>query len=91
MKIEEIRADRLDSGGTTIAIDRLAGKSMPWSNAFPTTDTELHFHAIANFVRTFDFRPGDKLVFLTDKLLDPRVVAAISGPRATRRACARSR
>ena len=40
--------------------------------------TELHFHAIANFVRTFDFRPDDRLVFLTDKLLDPRVVAAIT-------------
>ena len=38
MKIEEIRADRLDSGGTTVAIEKLAGKSMPWSNAFPTTE-----------------------------------------------------
>ena len=79
MKIEEIRADRLDSGGTTIAIEKLAGKSMPWSNAFPTTDLELHYHAIANFVRTFEFRQGDRLVFLTDKLLDPRVVPAITG------------
>ena len=58
MKIEEIRADRLDSGGTTVTIDKLAGKSMPWSNAFPTTELELHFHAIANFVRTFEFRAG---------------------------------
>jgi len=83
MKIEEIRADRLDSGGTTIAIEKLAGKSMPWSNAFPTTELELHFHAIANFVRTFEFRQGDQLVFLTDKLLDPRVVSAITGLAAS--------
>ena len=52
---------------------------MPWSNASPTYDTELHFHAISNFVRTFAFKPDDRLVFLTDRLLDPRVVAAITG------------
>lgn len=79
MKIEEIRADRIDSGGNTIAIDKLAGKALPWSNASPTYDTELHFHAISNFVRTFAFKPDDRLVFLTDRLLDPRVVAAITG------------
>lgn len=79
MKIDEIRADRIDSGGNTIAIEKLAGKAMPWHHALPTADTELHFHAIANFVRTFDFRPDDRLVFLTDKGLDPRVVAAITG------------
>jgi len=79
VKIEEIRADRIDSGGSTIAIDKLAGKALPWSNASPTYDTELHFHAISNFVRTFAFKPDDRLVFLTDRLLDPRVVAAITG------------
>ncbi len=79
MKIDEIRADRIDSGGSTIAIDRLAGKALPWANTLPTTETELHFHAIANFVKTFDFKPDDRVVFLTDKLLDPRVVAAITG------------
>jgi hypothetical protein len=84
MKIDEIRADRIDSAGSSIAIDRLAGKSMPWTNSLPTTNTELHFHAISNFVQTFDFRPDDRLVFLTDKLLDPRVVAAITGLAAAR-------
>ncbi len=79
MEIREIRADRIDSGGTSVAIDRLAGKSMPWENSLPTTESEQYFHAVSNFVRTFDFRPDDRLVFLTDKLLDPRVVSAISG------------
>lgn len=26
MKIDEVRSDRIDSGGTTVAIERLAGK-----------------------------------------------------------------
>jgi len=79
MKIEEIRADSIDSGGNVVPIERLAGKALPWHNALPTTDTELYFQALANFTRTFDFKPDDRLVFLTDKLLDPRVVSAISG------------
>lgn len=79
MDIGEIHAEHIDSGGRTVAIDKLAGKAMPWDNALPTTETETYFHAVSNFVRTFDFRPDDRLVFLTDKLLDPRVVSAISG------------
>ena len=79
MDIGEIRADRIDSGGHSVAIDKLAGKAMPRDNALPTTETETYFHAVSNFVRTFDFRADDRLVFLTDKLLDPRVVSAISG------------
>lgn len=79
MEIREFRADHIDSGGRVVSFDKLAGKAMPWDNALPTTETELYFQAVSNFVRTFDFRPDDKLVFLTDKLLDPRVVSAISG------------
>ena len=79
MEIGEIRAAHIDSGGHSVAIDKLAGKAMPWDNTLPTTETETYFHAVSNFVRTFDFRPDDRLVFLTDKLLDPRVVSAISG------------
>ena len=79
MEIREIRADHIDSGGRVVSFDKLFGKSLPWDNALPTTETELYFQAVSNFVRTFDFRPDDKLVFLTDKLLDPRVVSAISG------------
>ena len=54
-------------------------KAMPWANHLPTTETEgsIRLSRISN--RTFAFKPGDRLVFLTDKLLDPRVVSAISG------------
>ena len=79
MKIEEISASHLDSGGNVIALERLHGKAMPWENKLTTTDTEKFYHAIANFTRTFAFKPDDRVVFLTDKLLDPRVVSAISG------------
>lgn len=79
MKIEAIRPGSIDSGGNIVPIERLAGKAMPGQHALATTDTELYFQALANFNRTFDFRPDDRLVFLTDKLLDPRVVSAISG------------
>ena len=54
-------------------------KAMPWENRLATTDTEKFYHALSNFARTFAFKPDDRLVFLTDKLLDPRVVSAISG------------
>jgi hypothetical protein len=79
MKIEEISPSHLDSGGNVVPIERLAGKAMPWDNKLLTTDTEKFYHALSNFARTFAFRPDDRVVFLTDKLLDPRVVSAISG------------
>lgn len=79
MKIEEIRSDRIDSGGNIVSIEKLAGKAMPWASVSSTHDTELHYHAISNFVRTFAFKPDDRLVFLTDRMLDPRVVGAITG------------
>jgi hypothetical protein len=79
MKIEEISPDHLDSGGNVVPLARLAGKASPWENRLPTTETEKFYNAVANFARTFDFKPDDRLVFLTDKLLDPRVVSAISG------------
>ena len=79
MKIEEISPSHLDSGGNVIPLERLAGKALPWENKLVTTDTEKFYHALANLARTFDFKPDDRVVFLTDKLLDPRVVSAISG------------
>jgi hypothetical protein len=79
MKIETINPDHLDSGGNVVPIEHLVGKAMPWENRLTTTDTEKFYHALSNFARTFAFTPDDKLVFLTDKLLDPRVVSAISG------------
>ena len=50
-KIEEIRADRLDSGGTTIAIEKLAGKSMPWSGV-----VDKLYREIAAILRMPDVR-----------------------------------
>lgn len=79
MKIETIHPEYLDSGGNVVPIERLAGKGMPWQNTLPTTETEKFYQALSNFARTFAFKPDDRVVFLTDKLLDPRVVAAISG------------
>lgn len=79
MKVEEASPDQIDSGGNVVPVERLAGKAMPWDNALATTDAEKFYHAVSNFTRTFDFRPDDRVVFLTDKLLDPRVVSAISG------------
>lgn len=79
MEISEIRPDRIDSGGMSVPIERLLGKAMPGRHELPTIDTELHFQALANFVHTFDFKSDDRLVFLTDRQLDPRVVSAISG------------
>jgi hypothetical protein len=79
MKLEQPSPDYLDSGGNVVPVDRLAGKAMPWTNSLPTTEIELHYQAIANFTSTFAFRPDDRVVFLTDRLLDPRVVSAITG------------
>jgi hypothetical protein len=79
MKIEELSPDHLDSGGNVVPIERLAGKAMPGEHRLATTDTEKFYLALANFTRTFDFRPDDRVVFLTDRLLDPRVVSAIGG------------
>jgi hypothetical protein len=79
MKIEEISPSHFDRGGNVVPIERLAGKAMPWENNLPTSDTEKFYHALANFTRTLAFKPDDRLGFLTDKLLDPRVVSAISG------------
>ncbi|MBL8309011.1 MAG: hypothetical protein JNL19_01175 [Burkholderiales bacterium] len=43
------------------------------------TATKHYFQALDNFTRTFAFRAGDRVLMLTDPLLDPRVVDAISG------------
>lgn len=43
------------------------------------TDTKHYFQALDNFCRVFAIRPGDRVLMLTDPLLDPRVVDAVSG------------
>jgi hypothetical protein len=53
------------------------------------TETREFFQALDNFTRTFAFRPGDRVLLLTDPLLDARVVAAISGHAKARGATVR--
>ena len=77
-------AEIIDSGGTQICFDALLGRGLPGNHTLPGTDIEHYFHAVSNFVRTFDFSLGESLVLLTDKLLDPRVVSAITGLAAAR-------
>ena len=43
------------------------------------TATKNYFQALDNFTRVFAIRPGDRVLMLTDPLLDPRVVDAIGG------------
>lgn len=43
------------------------------------TETRDYFQALDNFVRVFAIRAGERVLMLTDPLLDPRVVDAVSG------------
>ena len=43
------------------------------------TDTKHYFQALDNFFKVFAIRPGERVLMLTDPLLDPRVVDAVSG------------
>ena len=43
------------------------------------TETRNYFQALDNFFRVFAIKPGDRVLMLTDTLLDRRVVDAISG------------
>src|SRR3990170_3739417 len=43
------------------------------------TRTKDFFQALENFTRVFAIRPGEKVLMLTDPLLDPRVVDAVGG------------
>src|SRR3954453_15625195 len=49
------------------------------------TDREW-FQALDQFARVFAIRPGEKVLMLTDPLLDRRVVDAVSGIARARRA-----
>jgi hypothetical protein len=43
------------------------------------TETKDYFQAMDNFFRVFAIRPGERVLMLTDPLLDPRVVDAVTG------------
>ena len=67
--------------GPTIA-DILAGKTanaMPSDRMLPQAELRNYFQAIDNMMKVFAIRPDDKVLFLTDPLLDRRVVDAIAG------------
>jgi hypothetical protein len=53
--------------------------ALPAAQALPSTDTRNYFQAIDNMIKVFAIRPGEELLFLTDPLLDRRIVDAISG------------
>jgi hypothetical protein len=53
--------------------------AMPSTWTSPSTETRHYFNAIENMIKVFAIRPGEKLLFLTDPLLDRRVVDAITG------------
>jgi hypothetical protein len=53
------------------------------------TETREFFQALDNFTRTFAFRAGDRVLLLTDPLLDPRVLDAVSGHARARGAVVR--
>lgn len=52
---------------------------LPPSLNLSVTRTKELFQALDNFTRVFAIRPGEKVLMLTDPLLDPRVVDAITG------------
>jgi hypothetical protein len=53
------------------------------------TETRDYFQALDNFFRVFAIRPDDRVLMLTDALLDRRVVDAISGLAKSRGASVR--
>ena len=62
--------------------DIIASKNataMPSPQILPQTEARSYFQAIDNLIKVFAIRPGEKVLFLTDPLLDRRVVDAISG------------
>ncbi|HTI85061.1 MAG TPA: hypothetical protein VL966_00500 [Alphaproteobacteria bacterium] len=57
---------------------------MPSGAVLPSTELRQYFQAIDNLIKVFAIRPDDEVLFLTDPLLDRRVVDAISGIAASR-------
>ena len=59
--------------------DQFPGVGLPAETSLDTVLTGRRFEALENFFRTFAIRPGDRMVFLADRKLDPRVIHAICG------------
>ena len=58
---------------------QIQGTSMPPVNPLETVRTAEYFQALENFYKVFAIRPDDKVVFLSDPYIDPRVFQAIRG------------
>ncbi|MCE2980381.1 MAG: hypothetical protein LW923_11150 [Betaproteobacteria bacterium] len=71
--------------------DPQAFNAMPPVNANETFLTAQYFQAVDNMIKVFAIRPDDRLLFLSDFLIDPRVfmrsrasrVRVACGPRCT--------
>ena len=59
-------------------------QAMPVDYNFPSTETRNYFQAIDNLIKVFAFQPDDTVLFLTDPLIDRRVIDALSGIAASR-------
>lgn len=70
-----------------LTTDELIG--LPPGVRAATTDTRNYFAALENFQRTFAFGQGDKVLLLTDPLLDTRVADAVMGLARARGATVR--
>lgn len=74
-------------------INTLASDST-WQGLAPAanpalTHTRHYFQALDNFTQVFAIKAGDQVLFLSDPLLDPRVVDAVSGIAKARGATVR--
>jgi hypothetical protein len=58
--------------------------AMPATGVLPSAETRNYFQAIDNMISVFAIRPTDEVLFLTDPLLDRRVVDAIAGVARSR-------
>lgn len=67
--------------------DVMTGLPQPLAPAI--TQTKNYFAALENFQRTFAFKQGDKVLLLTDPLLDTRVADAVTGLARARGATVR--
>ena len=60
-------------------IPEAAWVGLPGPDTLPTVATARRFQALENFFRVFAIRPDDRVVFLADQKLDPRVIHAVCG------------
>ena len=70
-----------------LSMDPLQGLPLPLNPAI--THTKNYFAALENFQRTFAFKQGERVLLLTDPLLDVRVADAIMGLARARGATVR--